>query len=92
MSNEADGVNEEINEEIKKAQAEPEEFQIEITDDPQEEVNDIVEEESKKENSDPEYGEKKFKKRIQKLVAQRREAEVQVKANSRAECTTCRPT
>ena len=71
---EADGVIEEINEEIKKAQAEPEEFQIEITDDPQEEVNDIVEEESKKD--DPEYGEK-VQKRIQKLVAQRREAEVQ---------------
>ena len=49
MSNEADGVIEEINEEIKKAQGEPEEFEIEITDDPQEEVNDIVEEESKKE-------------------------------------------
>ena len=74
MSNEADGVIEEINEEIKKAQAEPEEFQIEITDDPQEEVDDIVEEESKKD--DPEYGEK-VQKRIQKLVAQRREAEVQ---------------
>ena len=71
---EADGVIEEINEEIKKAQAEPEEFQIEITDDPQEEVDDIVEEESKKD--DPEYGEK-VQKRIQKLVAQRREAEVQ---------------
>ena len=74
MSDEADGVIEEINEEIKKAQAEPEEFQIEITDDPQEEVDDIVEEESKKD--DPEYGEK-VQKRIQKLVAQRREAEVQ---------------
>lgn len=71
---EADGVIEEINEEIKKAQAEPEEFQIEITDDPQEEVDDIVEEESKRD--DPEYGEK-VQKRIQKLVAQRREAEVQ---------------
>ena len=71
---EADGVIEEINEEIKKAQAEPEEFQIEITDDPQEEVNDIVEEENKRD--DPEYGEK-VQKRIQKLVAQRREAEVQ---------------
>ena len=71
---EADGVIEEINEEIKKAQAEPEEFQIEITDDPQEEVDDIVEEENKKD--DPEYGEK-VQKRIQKLVAQRREAEVQ---------------
>ena len=71
---EADGVIEEINEEIEKAQAEPEEFQIEITDDPQEEVNDIVEEENKKD--DPEYGEK-VQKRIQKLVAQRREAEVQ---------------
>ena len=74
MSNEADGVIEEINEEIKKAQAEPEEFEIEITDDPQEEVNDIVEEENKKD--DPQYGEK-VQKRIQKLVAQRREAEVQ---------------
>jgi hypothetical protein len=74
MSNEADGVIEEINEEIKKAQAEPEDFQIEITDDPQEEVDDIVEEESKRD--DPEYGEK-VQKRIQKLVAQRREAEVQ---------------
>ena len=74
MSNEADGVIEEINEEIKKAQADPEDFQIEITDDPQEEVDDIVEEENKRD--DPEYGEK-VQKRIQKLVAQRREAEVQ---------------
>ena len=74
MSNEADGVIEEINEEIKKAQADPEDFQIEITDDPQEEVDDIVEEENKKDG--PEYGEK-VQKRIQKLVAQRREAEVQ---------------
>ena len=73
MSNEADGVIEEINEEIKKAQADPEDFQIEITDDPQEEVDDIVEEEKK---DGPEYGEK-VQKRIQKLVAQRREAEVQ---------------
>ena len=46
MSNEADGVIEEINEEIKKAQADPDDFQIEITDDPQEEVDDIVEEEN----------------------------------------------
>jgi len=74
MSNEADGVIEEINEEIKKAQADPDDFQIEITDDPQEEVDDIVEEENKKDG--PEYGEK-VQKRIQKLVAQRREAEVQ---------------
>ena len=73
MSNEADGVIEEINEEIKKAQADPEDFQIEITDDPQEEVDDIVEEEKR---DGPEYGEK-VQKRIQKLVAQRREAEVQ---------------
>jgi len=73
MSNEADGVIEEINEEIKKAQADPDDFQIEITDDPQEEVDDIVEEEKK---DGPEYGEK-VQKRIQKLVAQRREAEVQ---------------
>jgi len=73
MSNEADGVIEEINEEIKKAQADPDDFQIEITDDPQEEVDDIVEEEKR---DGPEYGEK-VQKRIQKLVAQRREAEVQ---------------
>jgi len=82
MSSEADSVIEEINDEIKKAKAEPEEFQIEITDDPQEEVNDIVEEETKeakkKPEPDPEYGEK-VQKRIQKLVAQRRDAEVQAR-------------
>ena len=67
MSSEADSVIEEINDEIKKAKAEPEEFQIEITDDPQEEVNDIVEEETKeakkKPEPDPEYGEKVQKRR-----------------------------
>ena len=72
MSSEADSVIEEINDEIKKAKAEPEEFQIEITDDPQEEVNDIVEEETKeakkKPDQDPEYGEK-VQKRIQKFSA-----------------------
>ena len=82
MSSEADSVIEEINDEIKRAQAEPEEFQIEITDDPQEEVNDIVEEETKeakkKPEPDPEYGEK-VQKRIQKLGAQRRDAEVQAR-------------
>ena len=82
MSSEADSVIEEINDEIKKAKAEPEEFQIEITDDPQEEVNDIVEEETKeaKKNLIKILSmEKKVQKRIQKLVAQRRDAEVQAR-------------
>ena len=75
MSNE-DVINE-IEDEIKKAKGEPEDFQIEITDDPVEEVKDIVEEEkAASENQEEDYG-PKVQKRIKKLVDQRRQAEIQ---------------
>ena len=67
----------EIEDEIKKAQGEPEEFQIEITEDPAEEAKDVADEAVEK-KEDPEYGEK-VQKRIKKLVDQRREAEIQTK-------------
>ena len=78
MSNEE--VIQEIEDEIKKAKGEPEEFQIEITEDPAEEAKDVAEEavEEKKADPEPEYGEK-VQKRIKKLVDQRREAEVQAR-------------
>ena len=67
----------EIEEEIKKAKGEAEDFEIEITDDPAkeavEEAKDVAEE---KKAEEPEYGEK-VQKRIKKLVDQRREAEIQ---------------
>ena len=74
----------EIEEEIKKSKADPEDFQIEITDDPKEEAKDVAEEKKEaeepkaKEQEDPNYGEK-VQKRIKKLVDQRREAELQAK-------------
>ena len=77
MSNE--DVVQEIEEEIKKAKGQPEDFEIEITDDPAkeavEEAKDVAEE---KEEEPPEYGEK-VQKRIKKLVDQRREAELQAR-------------
>ena len=73
MANE-DVVNE-IEEEIKKAKGEPEDFQIEITDDPAEEAKDVAEEKAKEQEED-DYG-PKVQKRIKKLVDQRREAEIQ---------------
>ena len=72
MANE-DVVNE-IEEEIKKAKGEPEDFEIEITDDPAEEAKDVAEEKAAQEEDD--YG-PKVQKRIKKLVDQRREAEIQ---------------
>jgi hypothetical protein len=78
MANE-DVVNE-IEEEIKKAKGQPEDFEIEITDDPKkeavEEAKDVAEE--KKVEEEAEYGEK-VQKRIKKLVDQRREAEIQAR-------------
>ena len=78
MANE-DVVNE-IEEEIKKAKGQPEDFEIEITDDPVkeavEEAKDVAEE--KKVEEETEYGEK-VQKRIKKLVDQRREAEIQTR-------------
>ena len=65
----------EIEDEIKKAKADPGDFEIEITDDPKEEAKDVAEE---KEEEPPEYGEK-VQKRIKKLVDQRREAELQAR-------------
>ena len=71
----------EIEEEIKKAKGEPEDFEIEITDDPKEEAKDVAEEkqEAKEETEqEDEYG-PKVQKRIKKLVDQRREAEIQAR-------------
>ena len=69
----------EIEEEIKKAKADPQDFEIEITDDPKEEAKDVAEEKKEvKKEEDPEYGEK-VQKRIKKLVDQRREAELETR-------------
>ena len=83
-----DEVMNEINDEIKKAKAQPEDFEIEITDNPAEEAKDVAEEqkaeeaqkqaEEEKTKQEDDYGEK-VQKRIQKLVAQRKDAELQVK-------------
>ena len=86
MQNQEEVINE-INDEIKKAKAEPEDFEIEITDDPAEEAKDVAEEKKVEEEKvqaeaeqvkQDDYGEK-VQKRIQKLVAQRKDAELQVK-------------
>ena len=67
---------EEIEAEIQAAKGEPEDFEIEITDDPvkeaKEEAADVAEEQ------EPDYG-PKVQKRISKLVSQRREAEIQAR-------------
>tara|TARA_R100001015_G_C4628882_1_gene189292 strand:+ start:1530 stop:2429 length:900 start_codon:yes stop_codon:yes gene_type:complete len=70
----------EINDEIKKAQADPEEFQIEITEDPKEEAKDVAEEKQQavEQQEKDDYGDK-VQKRIKKLVDQRREAEEQTR-------------
>ena len=66
----------EIEAEIKKAKGEVEDFEIEVVDDPvqekREEAKDVAEEQA------DDYG-PKVQKRIQKLVTQRREAEIQAK-------------
>lgn len=66
----------EIEDEIKKAQGQPEDFQIEITDDPIEEAKDVAEEKAADESQEADYG-PKVQKRIKKLVDQRRQAEIQ---------------
>jgi hypothetical protein len=72
---EQEKIMEEIESEIKAAKGETEDFEIEISDDPvkeaKEEAVDVAEEE-------PDYG-PKVQKRIQKLVSQRREAEIQAR-------------
>jgi len=66
----------EIEEEIAKAQGNSDDFEIEVVDDPvqeaQEEAKDVYEEQA------DDYG-PKVQKRIQKLVTQRREAEIQAR-------------
>lgn len=70
---------EEIEAEIQKAKGEPEEFEIEVVDEPvqeaKEEAKDVAEEAKQQ---DDDYG-PKVQKRIQKLVNQRREAEIQAR-------------
>ena len=67
----------EIEAEIKKAKGEVDDFEIEVIDDPvqeaREEAVDVAEE-----TEEPDYG-PKVQKRIQKLVSQRREAEIQAR-------------
>tara|TARA_R110000765_G_scaffold124387_1_gene221580 strand:- start:227 stop:1129 length:903 start_codon:yes stop_codon:yes gene_type:complete len=93
MSNE--NVIEEIEEEIKKAKGDPEEFEIEITNDPQEEVDDIVAEEAAAAPEDPK-GKRSpaVEKRIKKLVADRNKREddlrVQVERNAQLEARLAR--
>ena len=67
---------EEIEAEIKKSKGETEEFEIELVDDPVQEANEEAKDVSEEKEDD--YG-PKVQKRIQKLVSQRREAEIQAR-------------
>ena len=67
---------EEIEAEIKKAKGETEEFEIELVDDPVQEAKEEAKDVSEEKEDD--YG-PKVQKRIQKLVSQRREAEIQAR-------------
>jgi len=67
---------EEIEAEIKKAKGETEEFEIELVDDPVQEAKEEAKDVSEEKEDD--YG-PKVQKRIQKLVGQRREAEIQAR-------------
>ena len=72
----------EIEDEIKRAKGSSEDFEIEVVEDPvqeaAEEAKDVAEEkqQAKPEQEEDDYG-PKVQKRIQKLVSQRREAEIQ---------------
>ena len=67
---------EEIEAEIKRAKGEPEEFEIELVDEPAQEAREEAKDVSEEKEDD--YG-PKVQKRIQKLVSQRREAEIQAR-------------
>ena len=67
---------EEIEAEIQKAKGEPEEFEIEVVDEPVQEAKEEAKDVAEEAKQDDEYG-PKVQKRIQKLVNQRREAEIQ---------------
>ena len=67
---------EEIEAEIKRAKGEPDEFEIELVDEPVQEAKEEAKDVSEEKEDD--YG-PKVQKRIQKLVGQRREAEIQAR-------------
>lgn len=69
---------EEIEAEIQKAKGEPEEFEIEVVDEPVQEAKEEAKDVAEEAKQDDEYG-PKVQKRIQKLVNQRREAEIQAR-------------
>ena len=78
---EKEQIMEEIESEIKKAKGDPEDFEIEVVDNPVieavEEAKDQAEEQQSEDQGD-DYG-PKVQKRIQKLVSQRRDAEIQAR-------------
>ena len=81
---EQNAILDEIESEIQKAKGSPEDFEIEITEDPvkeaKEEAKDVAEEKKAEQpQEEDDYG-PKVQKRIQKLVQQRRDAEVQAQA------------
>ena len=67
---------EEIEAEIQKAKGEPEEFEIELVDEPVREAQEETKDQAEEKEDD--YG-PKVQKRIQKLVSQRRDAEIQAR-------------
>ncbi len=67
---------EEIEAEIQKAKGEPEDFEIELVDEPVQEAREEAKDQAEAKEDD--YG-PKVQKRIQKLVGQRREAEIQAR-------------
>ena len=69
---------EEIEAEIQKAKGEPEEFEIEVVDEPVQEAREEAKDVAEEAKQDDEYG-PKVQKRIQKLVNKRREAEIQAR-------------
>jgi hypothetical protein len=69
---------EEIEAEIQRAKGDPEEFEIEVVDEPVQETREEAKDVAEEAKQDDEYG-PKVQKRIQKLVNQRREAEIQAR-------------
>jgi hypothetical protein len=78
MMAEKEQILEEIEAEIQKAKGEPEEFEIEVVDEPVQEAKEEARDVAEEAKQDDEYG-PKVQKRIQKLVNQRREAEIQAR-------------
>jgi hypothetical protein len=78
MMAEKEQILEEIEAEIQKAKGEPEEFEIEVVDEPVQEAREEAKDVAEEAKQDDDYG-PKVQKRIQKLVNQRREAEIQAR-------------